>query len=76
MTCTTPDCGNPMEHRHCASCSTVLPGAGPNLCPHHHNPDAEWAAANRVFCALIHRGVEPPPVVLEPAPEPEWADVA
>lgn len=75
--CAHAECEYEQVHRHCSSCGTSLPGPGPNLCPHHHNPDTEWAAANRVFCDFLHRGVDPPPVVLEPRPpveyDPTWA---
>ena len=29
------------------------------LCPHHTAGDVEWAALNRLFCDLLHRGIRP-----------------
>jgi hypothetical protein len=40
------------------------------ICPHHLNLHSdEWAVANRTFCNFVHRGIEPPPVVVELAAE-------
>ena len=61
--CTSPDCACTTPHTHCASCGIQNP-VGLTLCPHHHVIGDEWAAANSTFCALIHRKIEPPPVVL------------
>ena len=48
----------------CASCGTSNPGID-FICSHHITAEANWAHANRVFCDLIHRGIEPEPVHLE-----------
>ena len=80
MTCQARDnegrpCDNAQPHYHCAACSTVTPGNA-GICAHHTVSVDEWAHANRTFCDLLHRGVEPPPVVLEPVPYEQHWDVA
>jgi hypothetical protein len=40
----------------CASCGAELSPAM-NLCPHHHAPQAGWAATNRIMCDFVHRGI-------------------
>lgn len=43
----------------CASCGLSLSGDA-TLCPHHHAVYGdEWAAANRIMCDFLHRGVLP-----------------
>ena len=48
----------------CASCGTSNP-VGEAICAHHLRPETDWAIANRVFCDLLHRRIEPPPVTLD-----------
>jgi hypothetical protein len=44
----------------CAQCGLPVSGDS-DLCPHHHAfGDGDWAAANRIMCDLLHRGVRPP----------------
>lgn len=54
-------CGVTQEHRHCAACGLVLPGAhGELLCVHHTCVyGEEWAIANRLMCDFFHRHIEP-----------------
>jgi len=50
-------CTYPTEdHVHCGVCAMVV--FGPNaVCAHHGQADGDtWAAANRLWCAGIHRG--------------------
>jgi hypothetical protein len=48
----------------CACCGTSNP-VGEAICAHHLRPEVDWAAANRIFCDFVHRGIEPPAVPLE-----------
>ncbi len=50
----------------CASCGTQSP-VEDGICLHHIATEANWAIANRIFCDLLHRRIEPPPV---PSEEP------
>lgn len=45
------------------------------LCSWHVQMD-DWAAANRVFCDFLHRGVAPPPVAFADVVDTFWTDVA
>ena len=45
--------------------------SGFTICQHHMPTDLAWHVANRIFCDLLHRGVEPPPM-LPDAPEPPF----
>ncbi len=48
----------------CASCAATNPIAG-EICAHHVSREPDWAVANRVFCDLLHRRIEPAPVRVE-----------
>ncbi len=50
--------------RRCVSCGAETV-SGESLCGHHITPEQSWAEVNRVFCDLLHRGIEPPPVELD-----------
>ena len=62
--CASPECGCESPHVHCAACGVANPNSS-SLCAHHHGVFSdEWAVGNRIFCNLVHRRIEPPPVVL------------
>lgn len=42
----------------CPSCGVQSSNEG--ICLHHIPVDADWAQANRIFCDLLHRRIEPP----------------
>lgn len=45
-------------HRHCASCGAV---DASGMCLHHASDLSDnWSEANRIWCDLLHRGIEPP----------------
>ncbi len=52
--------------RYCSLCGTPHPGGDStgedSICSHHITTDVDWAVANRVFCDLLHRRIEPAPV--------------
>jgi hypothetical protein len=50
--------------RLCALCGTPNP-VEDTICSHHITTEASWAVANRVFCDLLHRRIEPAPVLVE-----------
>ena len=61
--CTNQDCDYGSAHVHCVSCGCANPN-GAELCAHHAGGVDEWARDNRVMNDLVHRKIEPPPVVL------------
>ena len=62
--CASPECVAASPHVHCAAGGVANPNNS-SLCAHHHSAYGdEWAVANRVFCDLLHRRIEPAPVVL------------
>ena len=48
----------------CAVCGATN-SAGDMICPHHIRREVDWAVANRVFCDLLHRRIEPPPAAFD-----------
>jgi len=50
-------------HR-CPSCGAPNP-IGDGICSHHIATEVNWAVANRVFCDLLHRRIEPAPVAVD-----------
>jgi hypothetical protein len=44
----------------CALCGQPV-ADGTTLCPSHHvGADTSWAAANRIMCDFVHRGIAAP----------------
>lgn len=73
--CTEPTCTFEGIHTHCCQCAVLNVGTT-QLCVHHAVVGDDWAAANRIFCAWLHRHIEPPQVPWVEAPSVEWSDAA
>jgi hypothetical protein len=56
--------------RRCPSCGAANPPTS-GVCAHHIATEVDWATANRVFCDLLHRRIQPPPVPIELDPSYE-----
>jgi hypothetical protein len=48
----------------CPSCGSPNPTPD-GICAHHLANEVNWSVANRVFCDLLHRQIEPPPVTVD-----------